>query len=147
MRLVVLLAVLALVAGYSFKSHEIDGLDFHTFLKRVGVQYRPEELAKREELFKAELARVKKHNAAKKGWTETINKFSAMTVQEKMGMSMGYHKGVKKSHKKLFSSQQPPLKDLSALPANVDWRNAGIVTPVKDQVREFKHFLSFIGAL
>lgn len=131
-----MLAVLLLLAtanAYSFKNHELDGLTFQTFLSKTGLVFKPTELRTREDLFLAELARVKAHNAAKRGWTETINKFSAMTVAEKKA-SFGYHKGVAKAHKAL-NAKKPTheIKDISALPANVDWRNAGIVSAVKDQ--------------
>ena len=118
-------------AHASLLSSEIEGLTFDQFTSKYSLKYSADETGKREALFLAELARVQSHNAAKKGWTETINRFSAMTAAEKKA-SLGYHKGAKQA---FLSSpaRQHAAEALhnSNLPTNVDWRQSGIVTAVK----------------
>ena len=71
------------------------------------------------------------------GWKETINKFSHMTTKEKTEYT-GRSKGAASAHKKQSNKLKAlpsdfKVKPVSELPANVDWRTAGIVSAVKDQ--------------
>lgn len=86
-------------------------------------------------MFVKELERVRAHNAAEKSWKEGINKFSAMTSPELKAFK-GRSKGVAQHHKPTHRVPLPSnfaMKPVAELPASVDWRDAGIVSPVKDQ--------------
>jgi hypothetical protein len=64
---------------------------FDRFLQDFRPQYSAAEIAQRKQLFHQELKRVLQHNAQKLSWKETINKFSAMTTEEKRAF-MGRNK-------------------------------------------------------
>ena len=135
MKVFSLLLLAASSSASLLRSTDLESLDFSKFVSTFGLKYSASELEMRKALFAAEHARVVKHNANKKSWTETINRFSAMTVAEKRA-SMGHHKGAKQSFVGGPSKQTlPPTAALAAsnLPKNVDWREAGIVSAVKDQ--------------
>jgi C1A family cysteine protease len=56
-----------------------------------------------------------------------------MTLAEKKAF-FGRSKSVKQNHApKSLMSSETPVSGLESLPKNVDWRNANIVTAVKDQ--------------
>jgi len=124
----------SLLAAAAAKSIDLETYSFEKFVEDFKLKYKPEELATRKQAFAAELLRVKAHNAQNKGWTETINKFSAMTHGEKKAI-----KGrVASGSKKLMAGAKPlpdnfVMQPLSALPKSVDWRKKGVATPVKDQ--------------
>ena len=66
-----------------------------------------------------------------------MNQFSVLTASEKKSFN-GRHKGVaqqsEKTHK--FQKELPSdfkLKPVETLPIHVDWREKGVVSPVKDQ--------------
>lgn len=89
----------------------------------------------KQKMFDVELARVQKHNAGNASWEETMNRFSVMTPEEKKALN-GHSKGVAREHAPKFLSALPNdfvMKPVSSLPTRVDWRDAGIVSPVKDQ--------------
>jgi cathepsin L len=116
---------------------ELDGYTFEKFVEEHGLKYDTTEVANRRALFSTELARVKAHNSKNLSWKEGMNKFSAMTVEEKRsfhGISKNHlvaQKSTLKHAKPLPADfQMKPVKDL---PANVDWRTSGIVSTVKDQ--------------
>lgn len=89
-------------------------------------------------IFATEVARVNAHNARQGvSYTMGINKFSDMTIKER-GSFFGHNKKMNKHnkspHKRLMGvAGAAHHKPVSELPPSVDWRDAGIVTPVKDQ--------------
>ena len=92
-----------------------------------------DEWNKRKSLFETELARVVKHNDGNFSWKEGVNKFSALSSSEKKAL-YGRNKNIAFNHKP--KHQMPfdlKLKPLTELPTQVDWREAGVVSPVKDQ--------------
>ncbi|RYZ63571.1 MAG: hypothetical protein EOP09_17440, partial [Proteobacteria bacterium] len=128
-----LLVPLAIVAKRDFPAD----YSFEQFMHDFHLNFPEGELPMRREIFRKELARVIVHNARKTTWTETINKFSAMTLQEKrqyMGRNKHAHQASLMS-----SAQSLPadmvLKSVSDLPTFKDWRDADVVSPVKDQGR------------
>jgi hypothetical protein len=92
------------------------------------VNYGPNEIESRREFFMTELNRVRAHNSKKLGWTEAINKFSAMTVAEKKNF-LGRNKRLAKGDKKLKFARELPhdftLKPVDQLAKSVDWRGSG----------------------
>ncbi len=108
---------------------------FQQYLADHKLKYNSDELARRENMFNTEKARVLKHNAANKSWKEGMNKFSIMTADEKKAF-LGRNKSMKKNHSPKFLKALPEdfeMKAVKDLPKHVDWRDAKIVSPVKDQ--------------
>jgi cathepsin L len=115
-------------------SHESEAPSFEKFLERFRLKYTSHELALRKAIFLQNVKEVIAHNR-KSGTTykKGINKFSAMTSTEKKKM-MGFDKK-KKQHQQLKHAKPFDLitKNEAQLPMGKDWRNYGVVGPVKDQ--------------
>jgi len=121
---------------------ELHDYTFDKFVSDFGMNFHDHELTHRQTIFNEELARVKAHNAKNLSWVEGINKFSAMTVQEKKAFR-GKSKNVAKAHKMQMSSHlgffsdEPhhhlQIQDVKDLPKEVDWRSKGVTSAVKDQ--------------
>lgn len=132
--LIVLLVIICGVLGHVHDLSEIERITFDEFTQRYGIKYLQSERTSRKQLFEDERERVLKHNAANKGWKETLNRFSIMTKKEKKHLTHGRNK-VPSGHSKLLRSHNPyerkhKNKDV---PEWVDWTDKGIVTAVKDQ--------------
>jgi len=115
----------------------VESFTFASFLEATKAhaadRMTPEEFAMREGLFLREKLRVVSHNSKNLSWKETLNKFSALTDEEKRK-----YRGFSKTNSKVgkttsLSESVKPSVDIVSLPKNVDWRNEGIVTAVKDQ--------------
>lgn len=131
----VVLGASAFVQGAKPTWDKLEGYKFEHFVADFKLNFPASELDMRRELFTSELKRVTAHNSKGLSWKEGINKFSAMSVQEKKA-HLGYSKNHAYAHKKILKhSKIAPLNKtaVSELPASVDWRNAGIATAVKDQ--------------
>lgn len=117
-------------------THDLESYTFEKFIQDFHHKFSADEFVMRKNLFETEKASVIAHNAGKASWRRGINKFSAMTAEERKA-SFGRNKGVDRSHDPKNLKPLPAdfkLKDISELPRSVDWRNkANVVSPVKDQ--------------
>lgn len=131
--LLLLAALFGSSAGRVIKSSELDTYSYEQHIKDFALEHSED----RRKAFVKELARVRLHNSnPNKKWTETMNKFSTMSASEMTAMK-GRIKASTKTHSNLKAHNGIPsdfkLKAVSELPAEVDWRTAGVVSAVKDQ--------------
>lgn len=114
----------------------MDGYTFEKFLEEYNLSYHPSEIPARRNIFNAEMERVKAHNSKNAAWSETINKFSAMTPKEKKAFR-GRNKGASAQHARVSKPNDLPadfkLLPVSELPREVDWRKKALTSAVKDQ--------------
>mmetsp|Transcript_13377 Transcript_13377/g.20109 ORF Transcript_13377/g.20109 Transcript_13377/m.20109 type:complete len:376 (-) Transcript_13377:234-1361(-) len=134
-----LLTVAGLVAtcyGKLTVKENLENYSFEQFVSDFKHNYSPQERTLRREIFHRELESVIAHNSGKSSWRRGINRYSAMTTEEKKA-SLGRSKGVDRAHTPKYAKPLPTdfkLKDVSELPKSVDWREkANVVSAVKDQ--------------
>lgn len=123
------ITLFALLATVVAASRNLDNYTFEQFLQDYNLKYETKEYATRKQLFEKELQRVRVHNSKNSSWKEGINKFSAMTSEEKK-VSFGRLKVNKKKYLSNLKSQQDlpesfVVRPVSELPASVDWRDKG----------------------
>ncbi|KAG5559119.1 hypothetical protein RHGRI_008890 [Rhododendron griersonianum] len=111
------------VVGYSRQA-----LSFARFAHRYGKSYETEEEMKlRFSIFSENLKLIKSHNRKGLSYTMAVNKFADWTWEEFHRLRLGAAQNcsaTKKGNHKLTDDLLPEMKD---------WREIGIVSPVKDQ--------------
>ncbi|KAI1303082.1 Cathepsin L [Halotydeus destructor] len=127
------LIVLALV-GCAFASFTNDA-HWQQFKTKFNKLYTAEEESLRRTIFELNVVKIAAHNIRAdlglKSYRLGVNKFADMTNEEFVRVRNGLRTELK-------DNRQVPTRDfaevdISDLPASVDWRTKGIVTPVKDQ--------------
>jgi cathepsin L len=114
--------------------NQLNGYTFEQYLSEFNLKYPESEMSMRRSLFDSEMKRMQEHNSKNLSWKEGVTKFTTMTTEEKKAF-FGRAKG--SSKKFLSNAKQLPadfkIRPVSELPTHVDWRDAGIVSAVKDQ--------------
>jgi len=106
-------------------------LQFARFQETYGKRYHTRaESQFRHDVFAANLKKMEEHNRSGAKWTMGVNQFSDMTEAEFQAQYMG---GYKKLPTPAVNATAAPAKSVKDLPASVDWREKGAVTPVKNQ--------------
>eukprot|EP00602_Paraphysomonas_sp_CaronLab_P008337 CAMPEP_0185024262 /NCGR_PEP_ID=MMETSP1103-20130426/7253_1 /TAXON_ID=36769 /ORGANISM="Paraphysomonas bandaiensis, Strain Caron Lab Isolate" /LENGTH=388 /DNA_ID=CAMNT_0027557181 /DNA_START=51 /DNA_END=1217 /DNA_ORIENTATION=+ len=113
------------------RHHELDRYTFEDYLRESGKMYSSDEFERRKEIFESNLKVIQSHNAGESSWKMGVNQFTDMTRDE-LRYTRGADKVALASSKKVQTSQFHDV-DISSLPKSVDWRDAGVVTAVKDQ--------------
>ena len=92
------------------------------------------EWIERKAIFEQRVKEIDSHNAnSKSTYTLGLNKFSASTKAELKSLTGAVPEMVQHHSPKMLRDQGITLKAVSELPAHIDWREAGVMTPVKDQ--------------
>jgi len=127
-----LLIALSTLLALSFASSlRYDEVRFAQFKEQFGKQYHTRsEHQRRFNIFSENLKKYEEHNKSGASWTMGVNQFSDLTEAEFESFHMG---GYKKTPLVAASMEGLTVKRAKDLPASVDWRDKGAVTPVKDQ--------------
>lgn len=121
----------ALIAAFPAPD-ALQGYTFERFLVDADKSYDADEYALRKQIFSLNLQNIMAHNA-QGDWKQTVTQFADMTESEFKAFK-GYNHGM--ALKRGVMGEQrlhQPTGNYSDLPASVDWRNKGVVTPVKNQ--------------
>lgn len=123
---------LAAVVSAAPGPRDYEGYTHEKFVAEFGKEYLNEALDDRKALFDASLAIIKAHNAnfdaGKESWWMAATEFADWTPEE--FKALHGHAGHSKMPGMLSSLQPLPKHQL---PASVDWRDHGVVSPVKNQ--------------
>jgi len=111
----------------------LDDYTFEQYQAEFQRTYSPEEFSLRQSIFERKLKAIREHNANPTNtWKAGVNHFTDRTEGE-FRTRLGVKKGlVHKHHAESIVVERPPLT-MSPIPVSVDWRDKGIITPVKDQ--------------
>merc|ERR1719244_2064513 len=82
--------------------------------------------------FIADLKNIMEHNEAGHSYKMGVNEFSDLTQEEFESRFLGGYKGFAQQPATVLASSASP-KVNSKLPESVDWRDKGVVSPVKNQ--------------
>jgi len=117
--------------------HQLDGYTFEHYLQDHDKTYTGAELEQRRQTFQKNLETVRAHNNNPNfSWKMGINHMSDWTHEERKALK-GYDKTIAanlRSKRAAIPQSMTEFKDKN-IPHTVDWRNRGVVTPVKDQGR------------
>eukprot|EP01099_Mayorella_cantabrigiensis_P001826 TRINITY_DN179_c0_g1_i1.p1 TRINITY_DN179_c0_g1~~TRINITY_DN179_c0_g1_i1.p1 ORF type:complete len:332 (+),score=98.75 TRINITY_DN179_c0_g1_i1:51-1046(+) len=138
MKLLLLLALIVVSTIYA--SSPFDDItetemedQFLEWIQVHGKQYPHDEFHYRFRVWKSNLKFVVENNARPDvTYTVSMNKFADLTVNEFVERYTGAKQIVEMTPEDLKAAGKP-LDSLVSLPTTVDWRTAGVVTPVKDQ--------------
>ena len=107
----------------------IDELNFMKYLSKFGKMYDTmEEFAHRMELFIIKDLKIAAHNARPSNFSLGHNKFSDWTKEEMEKML-----GDKSAGANAYCKPPPSSNVTTTVPDSVNWVEAGMTTPVKDQ--------------
>ena len=105
-------------------------LEFMNYLSKYGKQYHDmNEFLTRKELFLAKEMLIVAHNSRPSNFTLGHNKFSDWT-EEEMGRMLGEKEFAESSNAYCLP---PPTMTNFTVPDSVNWVEAGMTTPIKDQ--------------
>jgi hypothetical protein len=140
------LALLALLASGAGAKTTWDALDQYSFDRYV-VEFNKayasdDEVASRRDIFESRLAAIKAHNRdASKSWKQGVNQLtdrSEAEIRQLLGYNKGVAAGLAPRGGLQWESSWTGLNELAqkmrvAAINHVDWREKGIISPVKDQ--------------
>lgn len=115
-----------LTAQYFFQQYKVD----------FNKQYSANEDRVHEAIFKKNLKKILRHNSERSSYRMGVNKFTDMTEHEKSAFKGQKMYSPKESYAmggEEYREFLANLKPVSDLPAEVDWRKEGVVSPVKNQ--------------
>ena len=140
MKVLLILAALTLFAVYAIAaplpSQQPESSEFLDFVSKYDRVYgNPEERALRSRIFERNLAKIRSINSNPNyTWTAGVNHLADRSNDE-MANLKGYSRSMARSlmASSSIGPQVVPRLSPSQLPASVDWRDKGVVTPVKNQ--------------
>ena len=123
------------------KWHQLEGYTFEQYTKDFKKVYAPAEFASRKAIFEEQVTQMIAFNKdPSQTYKQGVNRHTDLSHQEFVKSFKGYSKNMKPNKVQSFlrnlavtEHATPTKEQMLSLPANVDWRNKGVVTPVKDQ--------------
>jgi C1A family cysteine protease len=110
---------------------------FQQFKLKHGKQYQSmEEEMKRIDIFYQHLNMIEKHNRGQHSYQMGVNQFTDLTPQEfkqTLGLGKPWGKKLERPNTLGRIAHWLSRENQDTLPASVDWRTKGVVTPVKNQ--------------
>jgi len=100
--------------------------EFANFMQQYNKAYSTNEFAKRRAIFYDTLAEIDQINSENRGWTAGVNEWSDLTWEEFKGRFL-------MAPQKCSATEGMPHVKGGVNVDPVDWRNKGVVTPVKNQ--------------
>ncbi|KAI6649633.1 Cathepsin L [Oopsacas minuta] len=126
--------ILVLVFVYVAAAYELEDYTWAGFKKIHNRTYVGEEERMRKLIFEDNLRFIEEFNAQGHSYTVGVNRFADMTNLEYRQMMLGFDNEARLSKKPDNQNNYHVYSmDADDLPAKVDWRKKGIVTPMKDQ--------------
>jgi len=126
----VILAIVAVSALGAHISEEEALFEFSKFTTRFNKTYASAtEMKARFDIFRVNLDTIITHNEGKHSWTMGVNEFCDLTLAEFKATHFGADRPLLES----LPSTTFSLHNRVTLPDSVDWREKGVVTPVKNQ--------------
>eukprot|EP01127_Copromyxa_protea_P009245 TRINITY_DN2163_c0_g1_i1.p1 TRINITY_DN2163_c0_g1~~TRINITY_DN2163_c0_g1_i1.p1 ORF type:complete len:389 (-),score=97.59 TRINITY_DN2163_c0_g1_i1:35-1162(-) len=116
------------------KWNELEDYTFEQYEVEFGKHYSHRaERQLRKELFEKRLAQIREHNSRNLSWKEGVNHLTDRSDKEFKAMRGGIpnHTPRPHPHFQVKADKEYNLEELELL--NVDWREKGIITAVKDQ--------------
>lgn len=118
------LSVLASIVVLNAEAGNLDDLQsFESYATKHGLSRGEAEYNTRKTIFEDQIHQINDHNSIESSWSETANKFSGMTANERKLFLGGL-----KSKTTLSERQLPSdfiLDSVGSLPKHVDWRSKG----------------------
>jgi len=133
---ILLCAVLACSATANLMKEEIYEQQFTNFMRDYKKGYTINTFFNRYRIFKSNLDKIHIHNSRSNAtWTMAMNEFGDLTAEEFFSTHLGYKKSLRKTPLPKYTDHDNPMYkvDLSRVPASVDWRLNGAVTPIINQ--------------
>jgi len=131
MKLFVAIAFAAVVSAIAPLSNSEYEYLFTSWVNEYQKSYETAEFFNRFNVFKANLDTIREHNAKNDSWTMGMNEFGDMTWEEFRNSYVG---GTKvRAGEYIKSKNAASTKPIPNIPASLDWRTKGAVTPVKNQ--------------
>ncbi|XP_047987093.1 thiol protease aleurain-like [Leguminivora glycinivorella] len=126
------LLILSTAAAEVFEKPYYDLSDAHNlfkeFVQKYGKAYNSEEYSQRLEVFKESIVEINERNAMHAETVFDITQFADLTFEERRSLS-----GSLVEDLEMVTELELGLEEITA-PEEWDWRDQGIVTPVKSQM-------------
>ena len=107
---------------------------FEDWREQHGKQYASlQEREARLQVFATNLARAEEHNRSGVAWRQGTNQFSDLTQEEFLAQHLGGYRRVALARPANISGAAGGGAAPPELPNAVDWREEGVVSPVKSQ--------------
>jgi len=115
------------------KWHQLESYSFRDYVHDFNKQYSYKEYVDREIIFNRNLKEIKEHNSDPSfSWKKGVNHLTDKT-EEEFKLLLGLNKPLLYLQKEQQFYNRRNYESLGDVPTSVDWRDKGIVTPVKDQ--------------